>query len=70
MDNKGDYLSLKYSTLGKQFVIFKDLAENKYWRFSYAGNVYKSFWIELQIGYSTRPTFRFKIKNIKKIEKI
>ena len=67
MDNKGDYLSLKYSTLGKQFVIFKNLDEELYWRFSYAGNVYKSFWVEFQIGYSSRPTFRLKIKNIKDI---
>jgi len=69
MDNKGEILSSKYSTLGKQFVVFRDYATwKKYWRFSYAGNVYKSFWVELQLGYSTRPTFRFKIKNIKRYE--
>lgn len=71
MDNKGEYLSMKHSTLGKQFVIFKKESTNKlFWRFSYAGNVYKSFWVELQIGYSNRPTFRLKIKNIKKISSI
>lgn len=68
-DNKGDFLSLEHSMLGSQFVKFMHFeTRRKYWRYSYAGNIYKDFWLELQIGYSSRPTFRLKIKKTKVYE--
>ena len=69
MNNKGIYLSTKYSILGSLYAEFYDSKSlNKYWRYSFAGNIYKSIWLELQIGYTTRCTLRLKIKNIKKIK--
>lgn len=69
MNNKGEYLSIKYSMLGSLYAEFYDYtSESKYWRYSFAGKVYKSMWLELQIGYTTRATFRLKVKNIKKIK--
>ena len=69
MDNKGEYLSLTHSILGSQFVRFYNQVDaRRYWRYTFADRVVGSIWIELQIGYTTRPTFRLKIKNIKKNE--
>ena len=71
MDNKGPVLSMKHSIIGKQFIKFYNIKTNqKYWRYSFANKINSgNLWIELQIGYTTRPTFRFKIKNIKHIYK-
>ena len=69
MDNKGDYLSLKYSIIGSQLVKFYDIRTRKeYWRYSYANKLIGNIWMEIQVGYTTRATFRFKIKNIKENE--
>ena len=69
MNNKGEYLSIKYSVIGSLYAEFYDYKSlKKYWRYSFAGNIYKTFWLELQIGYTTRCTLRLKIKNIKKIK--
>lgn len=69
MENKGPILSLKHSITGKQFVRFHEYSTNKeYWRFSYANNVIYNFWIEFQVGYTTRATFRLKFKHINKIK--
>ena len=69
MDNKGEFLSLKYSTIGSQLVKFYDIRTRKeYWRYSYANKLIGNIWMEIQIGYTTRATFRFKIKNIKENE--
>lgn len=68
-DNKGEFLSIKHSILGSQYAEFYEVESGeKYWRYSFANkiNIY-NLWIEFQIGYSTRPTFRLKIKNIKQI---
>jgi len=67
LDNKGPILSLKYSIIGSQFVRFYNIKTGKkYWRYSYANRLIDNIWIEFQIGYSTRATFRLKIKKIKK----
>jgi hypothetical protein len=66
MDNQGEYLSLKHSIIGSEFLLF-NLNGKKYWRYSYAESPFGNIWFELQIGFTTRATFRFKIKNIKKI---
>ena len=69
MDNKGDYLSLKYSIIGSQLVKFYDIrTRREYWRYSYANKLIGNIWMEIQIGYTTRATFRLKIKNITKIK--
>lgn len=68
LDNKGSILSLKYSIIGSQFVKFYSIKTDKeYWRYSYANRLIDNIWVELQIGYSTRATFRLKIKKIKRV---
>ena len=68
MDNKGEYLSLKYSIIGSQYVEFyNNRTLETYWRYSYANKLIDNVWVELQMGYTTRATFRLKIKNITKI---
>ena len=63
-DNKGEYLSIRHSVLGKKFLWFK--FGDHYWRYSFADKVWKNMWIEFQIGTSdTRHTFRLKFKWIK-----
>lgn len=57
-DNKGKYLSIKYSTLGYSFVIF-ELKGRKYWRYSFAGK--KLLWFEIHLGTGERHVFRFKV---------
>lgn len=69
MDNKGEYLSLKYSTIGSQYIEFYNIQTRKeYWRYSYANKLIGNIWVEIQIGYTTRATFRLKIKRINKIK--
>jgi hypothetical protein len=69
MDNKGPILSLRYSIIGKQFVRFYNHRNGKeYWRFSYANKAIGNIWVEFQVGYTTRATFRLKFKNITKIQ--
>ena len=65
-DNQGEYLSLRYSTMGESKVWY--LVENTlYWRYSLAKKIGK-FWIELHLGTNDRRyTVRFKIKTNLKI---
>lgn len=66
MDNKGDFLSEKFSVLGSQYAEFYEVSSGRrYWRYSVAKNILNDFWLELQVGYHTRPTFRLKIKKVK-----
>jgi hypothetical protein len=71
MDNKGPVLSMKHSKLGSNYVIFilpeKFLGIRKLFRYSFAGKIIGKLWIEFQIGFHTRPTFRLKFKTIKHI---
>lgn len=61
MDNKGPYLSLVYSILGKSKVWYTT-GGRLYWRYSYAGKKFGR-WIEIQAGTTDlRYTLRFKIK--------
>lgn len=65
MDNKGEYLSLKYSIIGKMFTWYK-IDSTLYWRYSFAGKLFRSIWCEIQLGTTDiRYTFRFKIKKVK-----
>ena len=69
MDNKGKFLSLKYSIIGSQFVKFYNRRTlQNYWRYSYANKLIGNIWLEIQMGYTTRATFRLKIKSIKENE--
>ena len=69
MDNKGEYLSLKHSIIGSQYVEFYNIKTRKdYWRYSYANKLIGNIWLEIQMGYTTRATFRLKIKSIKENE--
>ena len=69
MDNKGDFLSLKHSIIGSQFVKFYNIHDNKkYWKYTFANKFIDNIWLELQIGFTTRATFRLKIKHIKPSE--
>ena len=69
LDNKGEVLSLRYSIIGSQYVEFYNNATaSNYWRYSFANKVRGSLWIELQIGFTTRASFRLKFKIIKKIQ--
>jgi len=64
-DNVGEFLSYKYSILGKAFLIFA-IGESKYFRYSYANKWLFGLWYELQIGVTDkRYTFRLKIKKTK-----
>jgi hypothetical protein len=56
----GEYLSYQYSIFGSLFLWYK--IENKlYWRYSLAKNMFKDYYIEIQIGTGYRYVFRFKI---------
>ena len=69
MDNKGKFLSLKYSIIGSQYVKFYNRRTlQNYWRYSYANKLIGNIWVEIQMGYTTRATFRLKIKSIKENE--
>jgi len=65
-DNKGEYLSLKYSILGKSYLWYK-IDNTLYWRYSFAGKINNKFWIEIHLGTGKRYVFRFKIKKNLKI---
>jgi len=61
-NNIGDFLSTKYSALGKRFTWYK-VGDKLYWRLSYANNLVSKLWIEFHIGVSNhRYTFRLKFK--------
>lgn len=63
-DNKGPYLSLRYSIIGRSFVWYKS-GGRLYWRTSFAGKRFGR-WIEFQAGTNNRRyTIRLKIKNVK-----
>lgn len=65
-DNQGEYLSLKYSIVGKSKVWY-EIGKTLYWRYSLAKQ-YGNYWIELQLGTNdNRYTVRFKIKKNLKI---
>lgn len=65
-DNKGKYLSSKYSTFGKMFLWYK-IKGTLYWRYSFANKV-RNRWIEVHLGTTDlRYTIRFKIKKGEKI---
>lgn len=61
-NNIGDFLSIKYSALGKRLTWYK-VDDKLYWRVSYANNLVSKLWIELHLGVSNyRYTFRLKVK--------
>lgn len=66
-DNQGEYLSYKFSTLGRSFVWYK-VDGTLYWRYSFAGRVkWLNRWVEVHLGTNNRRyTIRLKIKNPKK----
>ena len=66
MDNKGPILSLKHSKLGSVYETFK-WGKLTLWRYSFAGPIYKKIYMEFQVGWQSRPTFRLKFKKITKI---
>jgi len=67
-DNKGEFLSLQHSILGSMFLWY-EVSRKLYWRYSYAKNVYKDYWVEIQLGTNDRRyTWRLKIKKTKIFE--
>ena len=61
-NNIGDYLSLKYSLIGKKWSWYK-VEGRLYWRFSYANELFKNVWVEWQVGTNNyRYTWRLKLK--------
>lgn len=62
-DNKGEFISMDFSKLGKVFTWYK-CSGRLYFRTSYAGYVYwMNRWVEMQAGTNDRRyTVRFKIK--------
>lgn len=69
-DLTGDYLSLRYSIIGKMFVWYT-IDNTLYWRYSVAKKLFKKIWWELQLGTNDRRyTFRLKIKKVKIYEAI
>lgn len=69
MDNKGPFLSLKFSVLGKSKIWYR-AGGKLYWRFSKAGyNKLFKRWYEIQLGTNNRRyTFRLKFKKTKVFE--
>lgn len=67
MDNKGPIFSRKHSHIGQQYMEFYDEKGHNFWRYSYANKLIGKLWLELQIGFTTRPQFRLKVKKITKI---
>jgi hypothetical protein len=66
-DNKGDFLSLKFSRIGKKMVWYR-IGNTLHFIYSFANKVGK-YWIELQYGSITRRyKIRFKIKDVKIFE--
>lgn len=64
MNNKGEYLSLKYSIIGSMFVWYK-VDKRLYWRYSFARKIFRNLWIELMLGTNDfRYLFRLKIKKV------
>lgn len=65
-NNKGDFLSLKHSVIGTLWAWY--MVEGKlYWRWSYAGEVFKGFWVETHLGinnhrYTIRHKWKFNLK--------
>jgi hypothetical protein len=67
-NNKGDFLSLKHSAIGKRFTWYK-VGDRLYWRLSYANKAISKMWIEFHLGISNdRYTFRLKFKWSPKIK--
>jgi len=65
-DNQGEFLSLKYSVIGKSKVWYI-VGGTLYWRYSMAKKIGK-YWVELHLGTNDRRyTIRFKIKKGLKI---
>lgn len=61
-NNKGDYLSIRYSILGSAFTWYT-IDGTLYFRYSFADKIIKRYWIEFQWGTTNkRYTFRLKIK--------
>lgn len=67
-DNQGEYLSFKFSTLGKSFVWYR-IYNTLYWRYSFAKKVKcLNRWVEVHLGTNNRRyTIRLKIKNPAKL---
>jgi len=64
-DNKGEFLSEKYSIFGSMFLWFEKEGR-LYWRYSIAKKIIGRLWIEFQIGITKkRYTFRLKLKRVK-----
>lgn len=62
-NNKGQYISLQHSIIGRMLVWYYN-DNTLHFRYSFAKNVWKRFWIEIHLGTTEkRYTFRFKIKN-------
>jgi len=72
MDNKGPVLSLRHSHLGSRWQVYQIpqsyFGLHELWRYSFAGKIIGKFWMEIQIGFHSRPTFRVKFKWITKIQ--
>ena len=70
-DNKGPVLSLTHSQLGSSFVSYilpgRFLGLQELWKYSFAGKIIGKLWMEIQIGFHSRATFRVKFKWITKI---
>jgi len=61
-NNIGDYLSLNHSVIGKLWAWY-EVDGKLYWRWSYANEVFKGFWVEWHMGINNyRYTFRHKWK--------
>lgn len=73
-NNIGDFLSLKHSTLGTLWAWYS-VEGRLYWRWSYAGEVFKGFWIETHLGinnyrYTIRHKWKFNLKIFENFSKV
>ncbi len=70
MDNKGEYLSLRYSILGRAYMWYK-IQDTLYYRRSFTKMICKDLWLEFHFGTNDkRYTLRFKIKKTQIYERI
>jgi hypothetical protein len=68
-DNKGEYLSIRFSFLGEQMVWFK-VDDRVYFSYSLAKKI-RGYWIEIMLGANEkRFKLRFKIKNVEVYEEV
>jgi len=73
-NNAGDFLSLKHSVIGTLWAWYT-VEGTLYWRYSYANELFKGFWVETHLGinnhrFTIRHKWKFKLKIFENFSKV